>query len=383
MIDRLHINQVRNIMHAELQTKAVNVFLGDNGSGKTSLLEAIFLLSRGRSFRHHEPKRYISHSKPNCTVWARLDDGISTLAIQKSQDATTQIKHNQINLSAQSELTRLMPTIVIDPSGMATLEEGSSARRSLLDWLVFHVKPAFLPTWQNYNRLLKQRNLLIKTKPHAQAEIIAWDVMLCEYALRLHELRAQVFVMWQADFDHVLAELLPTHKQALTLSYQAGFDVSVPLLQTLQARIEQDISLGYTRVGAHRADLMIGYKTNGIKELAINVLSRGEKKLLITALKLSQLITLCRLVPDVSPVVLIDDIDAELDGVAVESLLGALFALPCQLFITSLKDDVLDAITAIGKTPVTKVAKNTQSFPRLTDKTVRVFHVKQGTIEPK
>ena len=374
MIERLHINHVRNIADANLCTKAVNVVVGANGSGKTSLLEAIFLLSRGKSFRHHEPKRYISHTQPSCTVWARLDDGISTLAIQKSLDATSVIRHNQLNVASQSELTRLMPTVLIDPSSMIMLEDGASSRRALLDWLVFHVKSEFLPTWQGYNRLLKQRNQLIKIKPHARQEIVAWDAMLSDHAFRLHELRATVFAAWQTDFASSVCALLPEYAKVLSIDYQAGFDTSAPLLTTLQARLDQDISAGYTRIGAHRADLVISYKDDATKDLAVNVLSRGEKKLLITALKISQIVTLCCLVPQAMPIVLIDDLDAELDEQAVWALLQVLVKLPCQLFVTSLDARLVEVLSEIYAQAPSAEDSNSVALP------IQVFHVEQGNV---
>ena len=398
MIERLQVSHLRNLSQVTLSTAACNVIIGANGSGKTSLLEAIFLLSRGKSFRHHQPKRYIQHYQNNATVHARLSDS-STLAIQKQADATTVLRLNQTTVYNQSILTEQLPTLLIDPSTMDMLEQGSASRRQLLDWLVFHMKQGFHPQWMAYQRLLKQRNSLLKKSRHLTqvqlAELKAWDKGLSNHAALIHHYREQIFGEWQPYFAQSIAQLLPTYAEQLSLSYNAGYDTNVALDIQLNERLEQDLQLGYTRIGNHRADIHVHWRssessamhdgletksttTKGdaqtklpvLKEQAANVLSRGEKKLLITALRLSQLPLLLNTEKvvnttnsdcnsRVTPVVLLDDITAELDDRAIEILLSTLAQLPCQVFMTSLTDDILPLVNKLWSEP-------------------NMFHVKQG-----
>ncbi|WP_201534182.1 DNA replication/repair protein RecF [Psychrobacter ciconiae] len=387
MIERLQISHLRNLTQVQLALKSCNVIIGANGSGKTSLLEAIFLLSRGKSFRHHQPKRYIEHHQSSVTVFSSLVDG-SSLAIQKQLDATTSLRINYSNVYNQSALTAKLPTLLIDPSSMEMLEQGSTNRRQLLDWLVFHMKPGFHPQWLAYQRLLKQRNQLLKQpKPLSKAqlsELRAWDQGLSNHAALIDHYRQQVFEAWQPYFQDIIAKLLPKYAAQLSLSYTAGFDSQLPLDEQLAKRLDQDLKLGYSRIGSHRADVHVHWhsksieksedneaptvttETKIIKEQAANVLSRGEKKLLITALKLSQLPLLTQnpvkaTEPSAVPMVLIDDITAELDDRAIHILLDTLSKLPCQLFITSLSDEILPLI------------KKYCSEPKL-------FHVKHGQV---
>ncbi|MCG3843452.1 DNA replication and repair protein RecF [Psychrobacter sp. Ps1] len=390
MIERLQISHLRNLTQISLEPAACNIIIGANGSGKTSLLEAIFLLSRGKSFRHHQPKRYIQHHQNNTTVHAKLNDS-RTLAIQKQADATTILRLNQTTVYNQSILTEQLPTLLIDPSSMDMLEQGSASRRQLLDWLVFHMKQGFHPQWMAYQRLLKQRNSLLKSTRHLTqvqfAELKSWDKGLSNHAALIHHYREQVFTEWQPYFAKSIVQLLPSYAEQLSLSYNAGYDTSVALDVQLNERLEQDLQLGYTRIGNHRADIHVHWRSDEstndltidastklptLKEQAANVLSRGEKKLLITALRLSQLPLLLNdgersdsLNDDLSsratPVVLLDDITAELDNRAIGILLSTLAKLPCQVFMTSLKDDILPLVNELWSQP-------------------NVFHVKQGRI---
>ena len=418
MIERLQISHLRNVTQISLNTAACNVIIGANGSGKTSLLEAIFLLSRGKSFRHHQPKRYIQHHQYAATVHAKLNDG-STLAIQKQADATTVLRLNQATVYNQSILTEQLPTLLIDPSTMDMLEQGSASRRQLLDWLVFHMKQGFHPQWVAYQRLLKQRNSLLKKSryltPVQLAELKSWDKGLANHAALIHHYRERVFSDWQPYFAKSITQLLPTYAEQLSLSYSAGYDSNIPLDIQLNERLEQDLQLGYTRIGNHRADIHVHWRSRDlpepesanneadssaitetkivekidtaaklptIKEQAANVLSRGEKKLLITALRLSQLPLLLNentsthaiqkdnssvILPDdhnkarATPVVLLDDITAELDARAIDILLSTLAQLPCQVFMTSLTDDILPLVHKYWSEP-------------------NLFHVKQGSL---
>ena len=399
MIERLQISHLRNLTQISLEPAACNIIIGANGSGKTSLLEAIFLLSRGKSFRHHQPKRYIQHHQNNTTVHAKLNDS-RTLAIQKQADATTILRLNQTTVYNQSILTEQLPTLLIDPSTMDMLEQGSASRRQLLDWLVFHMKQGFHPQWMAYQRLLKQRNSLLKRTRHLTqvqlSELKSWDKGLSNHAALIHHYREQVFTEWQPYFAKSILQLLPSYAEQLSLSYNAGYDTSVALDVQLNERLEQDLQLGYTRIGNHRADIHVHWRSDEsisdqttdhrtaasahsiqtklptLKEQAANVLSRGEKKLLITALRLSQLPLLLNdeessdslnddLSSKATPVVLLDDITAELDDRAIEILLSTLAQLPCQVFMTSLTDDILPLVNELWSQPNT-------------------FHVKQGEI---
>lgn len=333
---------------------ACTVVIGENSSGKTALLESIYLLSRGKTFRHHQPKHYIAHGQDTCTIWAKKTDG-ETLAIAKHKDATTSLKKNGLTAQTQAALTEQLPTLLIDPSSMEMLGEGAAARRQLLDWLCFHTDPMFYRAWLGYQKLLKQRNALLKhLKPHQTSrELNAWDTLISQQADTLHQSRLQAFTDWQMGCDDILSQLLPHRKDTLTLSYEAGFDPTVPLKDTLKNRLNTDIELGYTRVGAHRADIDIAItlpiQTDTLtpkKDSAIHVLSRGEKKLLITALKLAGLPLVCAR-HSTTPLVLIDDITSELDERACKLLLQTVLSLPCQVFITSLTDDILDILTTL------------------------------------
>lgn len=438
MLTQLSIHQLRNLQAVHIQPGQCNVFIGANGSGKTSLLESLYLLSRGKSFRHHQPKRYISHHAPHTTVFAKFANG-SSMAIQKAQDASSIMRLDQQAVYVQSALTKQLPTLLIDPSSMDILEIGSGSRRQLLDWITFHVKPGFHPQWLSYQRLLKQRNALLKQSPKLSAyqlqELATWDKGLANYAALITHYRQQAFDEWRPVFDTLIQQLLPDYAPFIQLKFSAGYNTEVALDELLQQRLAQDCQTGYTRIGCHRADVQVLWVEDeatrqqvadfqnissqqvgsqrteqrdtevgslesqasesildpdqpyqaaqdfydaeasslmgNVREQATNVLSRGEKKLLITALKLSQLPLLATMKQEegfaaiseeeLMPLVLLDDISAELDERALNILLNSLSQLSCQVFITSLEPQIM--------------AKISHYWPQ-----AKMFHVKQGQV---
>lgn len=348
MIQRLLITNLRILQQVEISgLSQCNIIIGKNGSGKTSLLEAVFLLSRGKSFRHHQPRHYVTHGAEETTVFAQFSHTAS-MAVAKSTAGESKLRLNTANVATQSELTRELPVILLDPTQLDLLDHGSGERRALLDWLVFHINPIFYKTWLSYQRALKQRNRILKENDsvarlsHTQKmQLLAWDEQLATLGNDIHTMRQEVMSAWQPLFKKICSQFLPQYEE-ITMRYTAGFDVALGLKEVLQARQPKDLELGYTRVGVHRADVMIFTGETGAKKQAADVFSRGEKKLLIMALKLSQLQLLTSFKR--KAVVLLDDINAELDKAAVARLLTGLHGCESQVFMTSLTDEVIPQV---------------------------------------
>lgn len=330
-ITRLHVERVRNLKTVALSgLQPFNVFYGQNGSGKTSVLEAVHLLATGRSFRTHIPKNYIQNNSPDAVVFAQ--SATDRIGMQKMQSGEQVIKVNGDLVGTQGQLAKILPLQLIDPQSTDIIDHGAKPRRQLLDWLMFHVEPEFYHTWQYYARALKQRNSLLKSRRHLSlSDLEPWNKMLSDYGEILHSLRSNVVEQWIRYFQQDLEALLPD--LTVTLEYNAGFHAETGLLNDLTNQHFKDCERGYTEYGPHRADLRL--KT-AMGEADV-VLSRGQKKLLIMALKLSQIAMLHAC--NKETVVLLDDLTAELDLTAQQRLIERLSHLGSQVFITTLDHD--------------------------------------------
>ncbi|MBL4860194.1 MAG: DNA replication/repair protein RecF [Acinetobacter sp.] len=328
-ITRLNIERVRNLRMVALHgLQPFNVFYGQNGSGKTSILEAIHLLATGRSFRTHIPKHYIQTDTQDAIVFAQSNS--EKIGMQKLLSGEQLIKVNGDNIATQGQLAKIPPLQLIDPQSTDIIDRGAKPRRQLLDWLMFHVEPEFYHAWQYYSRALKQRNSLLKTRRNLSlADLEPWNKMLGDYGEMLHSQRVSIVEQWKGFFEQDLKHLLPDIE--VQLEYSPGFHTELGLLNDLQSHHQKDLERRYTEYGPHKADLRL--KTSlGDADV---VLSRGQKKLLIIALKLSQIAMLHAC--NKETVVLLDDLTAELDLTAQQRLIERLSQLGSQVFITTLE----------------------------------------------
>ena len=330
-ITRLNIERVRNLKTVALQElQPFNVFYGPNGSGKTSILEAIHLLATGRSFRTHIPKNYIQNETANAIVFAQ--SATEKIGMQKLLSGEQLIKVNGDHIATQGQLAKLLPLQHIDPQSTDIIDHGAKPRRQLIDWLMFHVEPEFYHAWQYYSRALKQRNSLLKSRRNISLnELEPWNKMLGEYGEMLHSQRSGIVEQWKVYLEQDLKHLLPDVE--LQLEYSPGFHTELGLLNDLTVHHQKDVDRRYTEYGPHRADLRLK-TTLGDADV---VLSRGQKKLLIMALKLSQIAMLHAC--NKETVVLLDDLTAELDLTAQRRLIERLSQLGSQVFITTLEHE--------------------------------------------
>ena len=356
MLQRLNITGVRNLQPCHLSLSRLNLFYGLNGSGKSSLLEAVHLLASGRSFRSHQIRKVIQDGQQVCTVFAKLDNG-QQLGISKDLQGVQLLKRNGVIVHSLAELAHDLPVQLLHPESIDIIDGGSKPRRQLVDWLLFHVEPVFYSAWLRYHRALVQRNALLKTLRVDETEWQVWEKELAESALILHKLRAASIDSWLFFIQNAILLLLP--QLVLKVDYVAGFDVEKDFVMQLAESRLKDRERGHTQLGPHRADLRL--KTDlGLVEA---VLSRGQKKLLICALKLAQVDFLKA--NNKNCVVLLDDVASELDVLARLRLLTHLQQLDAQVLMTAVEADTV--------------------WPVLCelDNQAALFHVEQGEVTPR
>lgn len=160
------------------------------------MLEAIHLLSTGRSFRTYTPKHYIQHGAQDAIVFAQ--SAVEKVGMRKLATGEQLIKVNGDPVATQGQLAKLLPLQHIDPQSTDILDHGAKPRRQMLDWLMFHVEPEFYATWQQYSRALKQRNSLLKhSRQISLAELEPWNKLLAVYGEMLHNQRSLMIEQWQ------------------------------------------------------------------------------------------------------------------------------------------------------------------------------------------
>ncbi|MDI9817986.1 MULTISPECIES: DNA replication/repair protein RecF [unclassified Legionella] len=328
---QLQINNLRNIEAARLNLHPkLNFFIGENGSGKTSLLEAVYLLGSGHSFRTREISPLISNGKDSLTIFARKGDE-QTVSIQKSLTTPAQVRVNSFPCQTSSELARFLPCQVFYQDIFQIIDAGPAVRRTVLDWGLFHVKQNYHALWKNYKRALKQRNSLLKQRA-SQQQLRPWNKVLVELATQMHEARKEYFACLLPEFHLILQQLSTVD---CSLAYYKGWDkkgAAKPLELILEDSYQSDISRQFTQYGAHQADLIFTINNLNAKQY----LSRGQQKIILFALKLAQ----ARL-NKTSCLYLCDDLTSELDEAHTKRLLNLIGTMDGQFFITSVDESLL------------------------------------------
>ncbi len=306
----------------------LNVFYGANAAGKTTLLEALYCLGRGKSFRASTPQEMVGARSSRWTVFARqhqAERAPTLVGLQWSPEGFD-IRLNGATGSTL-DLLRALPVQILEPGMHRVLQEGPTYRRSFLDWGVFHVEPRFLGLWRRYRRALKQRNQVLRQQG-SDRDLSVWEPELAETGEALHTFRAIHLEKLRPAAEALTDRLLDEGRW--TFELQPGWSTEDGLAAALAKGRERDRRMGLTHEGPHRAELRIKAGARAIK----GRISRGQQKLLIAALLLAQ----CREILQqtaVPPLLLIDDFPAELAREFQASLMEAVSAYPGQVFITA------------------------------------------------
>ncbi len=327
-LKRLIIDDLRNLSHVDIElTPGFNLFIGENGSGKTSILESIHLLGLARSFRTRMIRRVIQYEKNYLRVFGELKQ--HRLGIQKNVHGQTQIRIDGESTSSAAQLAQQLPLLLINPDSYQ-LFTTARTRRQFLDWGVFHVEQDFHENWARMQKVLKQRNLLIKQGARRDA-LNVWDRQYIRIAETLNSLRKRYLVEFEVFFKALLPTLLDLDVQ---LQYRRGWNADLSLEDMLDENYERELKLGYTLSGPHRADLRLVHRGIPVE----SVLSRGQQKLLVFALKLAQG-RLLRQLKGQQSIYLIDDLAAELDAERRQRVFSLLSQLNAQVFVTGVDVD--------------------------------------------
>lgn len=367
-VTRLEIRQLRRFDSAQMRpAPGLNVITGDNGAGKSSVLEALHLMGYGKSFRGRVRDGLVRSGTDALEVfveWSELANTGSETEGRLSHHRKAGLRHtgsewtgrlDGADVSHLGELCAALAVVTFEPGSHALVTGGADGRRRYLDWGLFHVEPRFYPWWRRYARALKQRNALLKARPK-DAQLDAWDAELADAGEPLTRFREEYAIELSSRFSALTGSLVPSLGET-RIDYVPGWRRDeLPLADALLLARERDRQLGFTSVGPHRADWRIAFSGLPGRE----ALSRGQAKLTALAALLAQA-THYRDLRGEWPVIALDDLASELDREHQRRVLTLLLFNHAQVFLTG------------TELPSTLTEMRTD---------LAVFHVEHGTILP-
>ncbi len=327
----LAIAGFRNLRDTDLVfSSRLNLFTGENAAGKTSLLEAIYILGRASSFRSSSLDRAICHQQEGFTLVAQLESGERTLPVGiRRTPGQLLARIDGRPVRRLSELAALFPLQWVGGNIHELLEGGPPLRRQFMDWGLFHVKQDYIPAWKQFQKLLKQRNAALRAA-RPPREISVWDRDLAASAELLDRHRSSYLAEVGKDLTTIMEEFLENSAD-LDIQYRRGWSADRDYRTILEESLASDREQGFTRRGPQRADFSLRYQSRPVTE----ALSRGQQKLLVIGLKLAQALLLRRETGRRS-LFLLDDIGAELDLPNQTRVMRKLGELDAQVFATAI-----------------------------------------------
>jgi DNA replication and repair protein RecF len=310
-----------------------NLLVGPNASGKTSLLESLYYLGRGRSFRPVTNRELIQTGSSGFRIFG-IADGSSPSPHRLGIEV--EAGRRRIRVDGQdgtgADLARCLPVQVIDPEIHELVQGGPELRRRFLDWGVFHVKHGFLAAWRDYQQALRQRNAALRQNEPDQL-VRLWNEALVSHGTVVDQLRTEFLQEFLPLFSSIVSQNLSFDA---ICSYKSGWSAKSGFADALEENIARDRAFGATQVGPHRADLILDVADRRARYRV----SRGQQKMLAAALVIAQTRYVAAQIAT-TPLLLVDDPAAELDRSNRECLFALLADMPAQMFITGLQADDL------------------------------------------
>jgi len=370
LIESVKLLGFRNIKSATLETDAdVNVFYGKNGSGKTSVLEALFYLSRAKSFRTNKRMHLLNSESQLLAVSATIEQKGKThqLGIGLQSNGQAKMKLDGEIIHRLSEASALFPVQIITPESFDVFFSSPKARRSFFDFGLFHVEHGFQKCWSDYSKLLKQTNVLLRKRHVDKREVGFWYKSLIEAAEKIESYREMFFEKhFSIAIEQLTKELKQNENAELIRDLEVKYKKKAFVLNEdqneelqIQTQIEKDIKYKQVGFGPNRADIVF---VKGGEDIS-NRLSRGQSKMLFYLLEVA-MVKIVKLTTKKNLLMLVDDLPSEVDENTRSTMLDMLLHSGAQVFVTGIEN---------------KIAKEFMNYTN----SVNVFHVEHGTVRPE
>lgn len=338
ILESLTLSQFRCWTYEQFSfAPGLNYLVGPNGSGKTSVLEAINYLSTGRSVRATHDATCVQWGKESFSLRAEFkqDSGKSSRSLSLSYGSDRGDRRRVVKLDDElvrklSELRRVLITVLFTPDDLIILKGGPSDRRSFIDALLSQVNESYIDWLREYEEVRKQRNSLLKSRSPDHVLLDQYDERLVELGTSISEARRGLFPVFQEEVETTAPLLLDQDGiETISLEYRPDVSPSESFAEVLDETRGNDIEKGYTTRGPQRDDWTIKIKDRPVDRFA----SQGQLRALLLTLKLAANSVIIKRISKV-PILLLDDVESELDEDRQQRVLGLLRESDSQVIMT-------------------------------------------------
>ncbi len=333
----VRIRALRNLREVAFEpAPLLNVLSGDNAQGKTSVLEALYLVATSRSFRTERSVEAIQEAEPLATVSVSvLEDGVARAQSVSLAAGQKSLRLDGKRVQAAAAFAVRTPVIVFHPGELALAGGGASLRRTLLDRLILYAEPAAMPSRERYARALRERQRALSLRGPSARELDAYEALLASEGARLGAARRRAAARLVEALGGAFERMAPAGLALLATYEPGGAEDEATLLRELRARRELDHRRGAATYGPQRDDLGLSLDGRSVRRHA----SQGQQRLVTLALKAAELACV-REVRGVHPVLLLDDVSSELDSERTERALAFLTMTASQVFLTTTRPEL-------------------------------------------
>lgn len=343
VVRRLSVQNIRSHDYFSIElSPTVTVITGNNGSGKTSLIEAIYLSLQGKSFKGSD-NDMLRHNTPWWRIDIEFDDFIKRTVTFNPELSTGRKKFTiDDKINYRLPIKYRYPVVLFEPDDLRLLHGSPTRRRQFIDNFISQLDPLYLNTLHKYERALKQRNNLLKKQFTSKDELFVWNITLSEHGSYIIEKRIAFIEQINSQLNNAYNIIAKSDDIIMThYSHTYIGDIKQKLLNDLHSHMERDLLNGFTSTGPHRHDVIFQFNDSP----ALDVASRGEVRSIVLALKFLE-VNIIEQITNLKPIILLDDVFSELD----DNRQNNLFNNNNQIIITSTKlpNDISVGIKTIG-----------------------------------
>lgn len=347
-LNKITILNYKNIADATLEfSPNINCFTGNNGEGKTNVLDAVYYLSFCKSMSTSIDSNVVRHESDFFMLQGDYDDDNGNeeeIYAGMKRGAKKQFKRNKKAYKRLSEHIGLVPLIMVSPSDTILIQGGSEERRKLIDMVIAQFDNTYIDSLNAYNKALQQRNALLKMEDEPDAMLMQlWEEEMAKHGEVVYKKRNAFVEEFIPVFQEVYTKISGGHER-VSLNYTSHCQRG-PLLDVIQRDRMKDRAVGYSLHGVHRDDLLMMLDGYPMKQEG----SQGQNKTYVIALKLAQFDFLRKTISSTTPLLLLDDIFDKLDAQRVENIISLVAGNNYgQIFITDTNREHIDSILHAG-----------------------------------